>query len=96
MLQHEPTIKLLQKIENITDKYPRPDYLLDNEEWDMADLDDAAQSVYFDNLNRQEEGQLDLCKLILSKLIMQFCFFFNLQLLEEDLLHRQAPADQLP
>ena len=69
MLQHEPTIKLLQKIENITDKYPRPDYLLDNEEWDMADLDDAAQSVYFDNLNRQE-GQLDLCKLILSRPIM--------------------------
>ena len=52
MPQHEPTIKLLQKIENITEKYPRPDYLLDNEEWDMADLDDAAQSAYFDNLNR--------------------------------------------
>ena len=52
MLQHEPTIKLLQKIENITNKYPRPDYLLPNEEWDMADLDGAAQSLYFANLSR--------------------------------------------
>ena len=52
MLQHEPTIKLLQKIENITDKYPRPDYLLDNEEWDMANLDGAAQRTYLTNLSR--------------------------------------------
>ena len=52
MLQHEPTIKILQKIENITNKYPRPDYLLPNEEWDMADMDGPAQSQYFANLSR--------------------------------------------
>ena len=49
---HEPTIKLLEKIENITKKYPPPLDLPHGEDWDLADMDSAAQNTYFSNLNR--------------------------------------------
>lgn len=45
-------MNLLEKIENITKKYPPPEDLPSDEEWDMADMDGAAQKEYFNNLNR--------------------------------------------
>ena len=46
-------MKLLEKIENITKKYPRPEDLPEDEDWDIADMDAAAQKQYLRNLSRQ-------------------------------------------